>query len=112
DGDDGRPLGADVNLILSAGFGSGNGLPTFLTDFHLGWQFGNASTEEDASTFGGDGPDISFTNVRMKLGDFLNNLVGPALHTIDRLIEPLKPVLNILTSPIPVLSQLAGHPIT
>ncbi len=48
----------------------------------------------------------------MNIGEFISGFVGDSLAKIDEVIEPFRPVLNVLQEPIPVISELAGEDIT
>ena len=42
----------------------------------------------------------------------VKKLLGPAFDEIAKFIDPFMPVIDVLTAPIPVLSDLAGEPFT
>src|SRR5262249_6419268 len=45
---------------------------------------------------------------RMDLGKFLSKFAGPILSQVRSALEPVKPIIDLLTAPIPVISDLAG----
>ncbi|MCX8155585.1 MAG: hypothetical protein N3J91_03895 [Verrucomicrobiae bacterium] len=95
---------ADVNLDLVASFGGNTAFPRVLADFHLGWR---ADTNQGAQD-----PEIEFTNIRLDLGTFLSDFLGPILKEIRRVTEPIQPIIDIVTARLPVLSDLAGRKLT
>jgi len=95
---------ADVNLNLIASFGGNTAFPRVLADFHLGWTF-------DTNQGAGD-PQIAFTNIRLDLGTFISDFLGPILKEIRKVTEPVQPIIDIVTARLPVISDLAGQTIT
>ncbi len=106
---------AHVALQLTAGiFSSGTtsfdlaaAMPRIGTEFHLDWDF-SPSTDD----FDGSAPSVSFDDVELYLGDFLSNILGNVLGEIDSVTAPLQPIIDILDTPLPVISQLAGRDFT
>ena len=104
-------LAADVNLHLLVDIKDGNGnaadFPSIQTDFHLGWSF----------TAGFNGvstgkPTVDFDKVQLDLGAFISNFVAPIVNDVKQVLDPIKPIVDILTTPLPVISDLAGHSVT
>jgi len=104
---------ADVDLDFVVGFGNAN-FPSFKTQFSLDWDLFNADTSDAAGEFGGvfNVPEVSFTNFRINPGQVIQRFAGPVLDTINGIIEPLRPVLDVITAPLPLISDLAGSPVT
>lgn len=99
-------LGAEahVNLELIASFGGNAAFPRVLANFHLDWLF-------DTDSGAGD-PEIAITDIYLDLGSFLSDFLGPILEKIQEVTGPLQPIIDIVTFAIPILSDLAGEPIT
>ncbi len=95
---------ANVNLALAASFGGNTAFPRVLAEFHLDWHWDLIN--------GADDPEIAFTNIKLDLGTFISDFLGPILKEIRKITEPLGPIIEIVTTPIPVISDLAGEPIT
>src|SRR5262249_7887180 len=57
-------------------------------------------------------PNVSYDNVSIQLGELFRGTIGPVLANINKTIAPVKPVLDALTSPIPVISDLMGQPVS
>ena len=90
---------ADAYLQLTggiAGVPAAQAFPTISTTIHLQW---------DNSA--GGGPHVSFGDVSLNLGQFINNVLGPILGTIQSVTSPIKPVIDALTQSLPVLSDIS-----
>ena len=105
---------ADVNLNGSLKLGSGAGFPSVTTVFHYEQIFAQAtinSTSGFSADFGG-APRIMLENVSLDLGEFISEFITPILGQIKVITEPIEPIVNILTTPIPIISDFAPAPIT
>ncbi len=90
---------ADAYLQLTggiAGVPAAQAFPTISTTIHLQW---------DNSA--GGGPHVSFGDVSLNLGQFINNVLGPVLGSIQSVTSPIKPVIDALTQSLPVLSDIS-----
>jgi Ca2+-binding RTX toxin-like protein len=54
---------------------------------------------------------VEFRNVGLDLGSFISDFIQPVLGEIQKVTGPIQPVIDILTAPLPVLSDL-GPPTT
>jgi hypothetical protein len=96
---------ADVNLTLVVSFDSdvaNANFPKLLADLNLGWSF--SSDDPDLS---GGKPSVAFNNVRLDIGSFLTSFVAPIIEKIDTVLKPIRPVIQVLTRRLPVLSDIA-----
>jgi Ca2+-binding RTX toxin-like protein/Leucine-rich repeat (LRR) protein len=96
---------ANVNLSLMATFGGSSVFPSVSADFALAWAFTNADTAAATGSFG-DKPSIKFKNIRLNAGEFFSNFARPILGKVQEVLKPIQPVIDILTAPLPVLSDL------
>ena len=96
---------ANVNLHLVGGFGAGSSFPTISTDFGLNWAFSNTPTDAPDASFGSK-PTVSFTNVKLNAGEFFSRFAKPILDNVQKVLGPIQPVIDILTAPLPVLSDI------
>jgi hypothetical protein len=63
-------------------------------------------------SFIGDGLQrVAFEDIRLDLGTFIDRVFGPVLDEVQRFTRPLQPIIDVLLTPIPVLSDL-GPPVT
>jgi hypothetical protein len=98
-------LDADVRLELTARTGPGTQFPSIRTDFEFGWGHETGGTNNGVRALG-------FNNVRINPGEFISDTVGPILEKIQKVLAPLQKVADVLTKPLPVVSDLAGQDIT
>ena len=54
---------------------------------------------------------VQFNVVSLNLGQFLSDVVAPYMDNIQMITGPMQPIVNVLTTPIPVISDLAGRSI-
>ncbi|MEZ6098533.1 MAG: S8 family serine peptidase [Pirellulaceae bacterium] len=80
---------------LSSTFATGM-LPSLLADFQAAWSLGN-----DTPTSAG------FHNIRMDLGQLFNGFSGPIFDVVETVLDPIKPLLEVLDTRIPVLSDFS-----
>ena len=96
-------LDANVHLGLNVTFGGNLEFPNFSTEFVLQWNLNGTSPDASA------GPQkLEFDNVALELGSFVTRLLGPIIHDVKSVLDPVKPVLDFLTTRIPVLSDIPG----
>jgi len=92
--------------------------PKITADFVLEWAIGDRDAGEFVS-FGALGDSIQsglkiveFRNVGMDMGTFISNYVLPIVKEVQKITEPIQPLIDVLTTPIPVISDLSGRPTT
>ena len=98
-----------MHLKMVASLGGSSYFPSLGAELHLYWNTGDLLHSTD---FANLIPKIEFTDIGLNAGEFINNMVGGVLGKLNDLISPLKPVIDIFTTPIPVISDLAGHDVT
>ncbi|NDV61616.1 LEPR-XLL domain-containing protein [Puniceicoccales bacterium CK1056] len=108
---------AEVNLFLRLQFNEDllpeavtALLPAVEARFVLDWETGDIFA--DNFSLGGSLKLLAFKEVTFDLGSFLNDFLGPVLGKIQEITGPLQPIIDVVTFPIPVISQLAGQPVT
>src|SRR5437899_12750571 len=89
-----------VNLDLIASFGGNVMFPSLRADFHLDWSFSTATG------LSGSRPNVAFNNIRLDLATFLSDFLNPIVSQVQKIVPPIKPAPDILTAPLPVLSDL------
>ncbi|MAE63770.1 MAG: hypothetical protein CMJ18_05815, partial [Phycisphaeraceae bacterium] len=98
-----------VDLELSAGIGVDDNLPRIEVDFWLNWEIIGDDFMD------GDAPDVRFIDLRLDIGQFLKDGILPIAQKINDAIAPLRPVLDALSAPVPLISQISelitGDPI-
>ena len=97
----------DVDLDLVASFGGSAKFPRLRSGLSLDWVFANASTATGLDSFGGS-PTLKYNSVQLGLGSFLRDFLSPIVGEVQKALRPVQPVLDVLTAPLPVISDLAG----
>ena len=96
------------------------GFPSVDTDFLLDWP-NILGTTKQAASFNHkpqniDDLVIAFNDVRLDPGSFLRQFLYPIVKEIQKVTSPLKPVIDTVQAPLPVLSDLSelvgGPPIS
>ncbi|MCX7893546.1 MAG: PA14 domain-containing protein, partial [Burkholderiales bacterium] len=115
---------AVVDLALSLSLnsdlvpGATTVFPKVVAGFYLDWGFGDRDTDTlvPLSGIGNAVKDglhtVEFRNVGIDLGTYISDFLAPVVKEIQKITEPLQPLIDVLTAPIPVISDLAGQPIT
>jgi len=99
--------GATVRLDILTGADNPE-LPRIRARMSVDWFFSGQDLEDQI----GNMPTVVFSDVALNVGDFLIDYVGPILKKIRDLIEPIKPIIDVLSYRIPVISDVAGRPLT
>ena len=92
----------DINIGMTLGFDEtlvDIGFPQINTTFHLVWNaaFGQPFGALDTADFGA---------ITLDLGKFVSQTLKPILNKIQKVIDPIMPLIDFLQSEIPVLSSL------
>ncbi|OWV08321.1 calcium-binding protein [Fibrobacter sp. UWH3] len=92
----------DIKVDMTLGFNNDKidiGFPTIGTVFHLTWEavFGKPFGELTLAEFSG---------ITLDLGKFAKQTLQPILSKIQKVIDPIMPLIDFLQSEIPVLSSL------
>jgi Ca2+-binding RTX toxin-like protein len=87
---------ANLNLHLAATIDGNTNLPSISTDLYFTWSPNPTASNPDA---------LGFRNVTYSMGGFIDDIIGE----IDSVLKPVMPLIDLLSAPLPVLSQLAGH---
>lgn len=98
---------AGLNIHLVTSLGGSAVLPRILADFNLAWGF----SPGDPDMTGG-APTFGFTNVYLDLGSFISDFARPILTKIKSVLDPVHPIYEQLTAPLPVLSDLIGRDVS
>jgi Ca2+-binding RTX toxin-like protein len=99
---------AQVNLLFRAGIGDLSGadigFPAVLGTFSATWSY-----DADSKPVQGAGSDgIAFEDIYLDGGAFMSKYLQPIAQQIKSVTSPLKPVIDTLQTPIPVVSDLAA----
>ncbi|MGK7957965.1 MAG: DUF4347 domain-containing protein, partial [Crocosphaera sp.] len=107
---------AEANLKAELGINESQALPKISTDFYFLQEFGLgtnvAANPTNGSSNFGNSPIMEFREVTIDLGSFLGGVVDPILSQIQEYTEPIQPIINVLKTPIPIISELQGNQLT
>jgi Ca2+-binding RTX toxin-like protein len=107
----------DATMTGNANFGlrlasvaGGAALPQVGTDLGVQWSFALpaiVNPGDNNADFGGvQRPIVTLSNNTITLDSFFDSLGGPALGTIYNVTRPVQPIIDVLTTDIPVLKEL------
>lgn len=108
-------LDAHVTLDITTSVGADDAFPSITTLFDLDWNilsFGgdlNDRAQLANSRGAGNSLSIEFKDVTVDLGEFLTNIAQPIVDQINRVLTPVRPLFDVLTDPLPVISGLMGR---
>ena len=97
---------ASMHLDLLASLAGEAKFPSVGAQLHLYWTFSD-STDYDLAA-----PAVVFSDIRLNLGEFLSGMLGDTFSEINDIIDPVRPILDTITAPIPVISDLFGHDVS
>ncbi|MEM9589065.1 MAG: hypothetical protein AAGA03_17420, partial [Planctomycetota bacterium] len=89
---------ANVDLGIVAGT-TFVALPELHGDIVLAWTF-------DGSNLAGSVERLAIENIELDLGSFVSGFAGDILGRVQSVLEPIQPIVDILTEPIPVANDL------
>jgi Ca2+-binding RTX toxin-like protein len=107
---DGIKDAATLHLVTTAV----KGLPSLTTDLIVDWSL-VAGTEVESLKGDAVTPGthlIAFQGMSLDAKSVAQSLLGPVFDTIEDIIQPFMPLVDTLTYPIPILSDVAGKPFT
>lgn len=96
---------AELNLDFAVSFAGDAKFPRLIGEFDLDWEW----------TLGGDGAgdlEFGFHNIQIDIGSFISEFIQPILNEIKKVTEPFQPLIDVITAPIPILSDIFGEPVT
>lgn len=96
---------AQVHLDIIVSFDGSAVVPRLLGEFDLVWTWSIGNPDGSLEEFG-------FRNWSLDLGSFISDFLKPILEKIQIVTKPLDPLIEVLTAPLPVLSDLAGRDYT
>jgi len=97
--------GAEVNLEFIVSFAGDARFPRLLGEFDLDWMWEAGGDSNGDLEFG-------FHNIQIDIGSFISEFIQPILEEIKKVTEPIQPLIDAVTAPIPILSELKGEPFT
>jgi|GEM_PF-857396 len=96
--------GATIGLSAEATLGENTVLPSLLFDFD--GQFNALSLNDQNQFVIGAAPSLAFNNISVDTGSLISNFAGPIFSRIDAVLEPFRPVLDLLNTDLSVVREL------
>jgi virginiamycin B lyase len=96
---------AQINLGISL---VQNDVPHISSDFFLDWPLSGATVSNGAFVGGIGPPTVEFKHVGVDLGTFFSNAVGPIARDALAALGPIRAVVDMLDTWVPVISNLPG----
>ena len=94
---------ASFDASLMASLGSA-GFPSMRTNLEVEWDFELGQ--------GVSAPKVGFSDLELNLGEFFGGFAADVFAEVDKVIEPVRPIVDILTTPVPVISDLGETEVT
>lgn len=94
---------ADVNLDLAASLPGDTVTPRLLAQLNVDWAFDGSDPEADLF---GDKPTVAINDLSLDLGSFFTSFVTPLVEDVQSVLRPVEPILDVLETEIPLLTQL------
>ncbi len=92
--------GAAVNLDLDVSFAGDSRFPSMGAQFAMLWEF-----SAGLDGLSGDVPSIAFNNVVLDAGQFVSDFSESILREVQKVTDPLQPIVDFLTEPLPILED-------
>ncbi|HXV74786.1 MAG TPA: hypothetical protein VD788_00590, partial [Candidatus Polarisedimenticolaceae bacterium] len=111
-------LGLELKLNSDLVPGSGKVFPKIVGDFYLEFAIGDRGAgelvgfDEIGNAFEEGLKVVEFRDIGLDLGSFISDFLGPIVEEVQKFTEPFQPVIDVVTAPIPVVSDLAGRDIS
>ncbi|WP_405339384.1 hypothetical protein [Fibrobacter sp.] len=99
--------GVNLDATLTMGLNTGSsisiGFPTIIANFKMEWEakFGDLV---------GSLNKLGFEEIKLDIGSFGANVLEPMLGKIQKVVEPLQPLIDFLKMDVPVLDKLPLKP--
>jgi Ca2+-binding RTX toxin-like protein len=101
-------LQASVSLHYQVTVLATTALPGIRADFHLDWGWASGQSPDDTGAPDDDNAlQVGFKDIRLNPGSIFQSVLGPIFEKINALYGPIKPVLDTISAPLPVLSDLS-----
>lgn len=95
---------AALDLHLLASFGGSNSFPSLQSDLFIDWDY---NLGDDVQL-----PVVEFKDIELDLGQFFSGFAGTVLDEVNNILEPVRPIIDFLSQPVPIVSDLAGGSIS
>ena len=86
-------VGITVGIVTDVNGSDAPRFPNIEGDFEFVWDNGEIKV-------------LGFNDFKLDMGSFIGGVLGPIVSKIQKVVEPLKPLIDFLTTPFPVLDDL------
>jgi Ca2+-binding RTX toxin-like protein len=90
---------SNLNLEMSLTLGGDAYLPSISADLEFDWLAETGGKQNGIQK-------LAFSNIEFNAGQFLDKVLGPIVHRIKEILEPIQPLIDFLQSEVPVLNKL------
>ena len=97
--------GAVLDLDIATSVSGTASFPSFSFNLFSNLPLFNYSNEADADSAGGEF-DIQFNDITLDLGEFISDLIKPVIGSINDVLDPFRPVIDVLGSELKFLSTI------
>lgn len=96
---------ATLDLDVTTSVSGTASFPSFSFNLFSNLPLFNYSNEAEADSMGGQF-DIEFNDITLDLGGFITDLVKPVISSINAVLEPFQPVIDVLNSELKLFSTI------
>jgi len=96
---------AALDLDVTTSVGGNASFPSFSFNLNSDLPLFNYGNDDEANGVGG-GFDLNFDDITLDLGEFVTDLLSPVVSTINDIIEPFTPIIDVLTTEVELLSKI------
>ncbi len=107
---------AVLNLSLTLSIGDDANIPKLTATLNVDWR--TDSMKPPANPFAQDEeqqrdlvPEVGVNNIRLDMGSFLTKFIKPIATKVDGALEPLDPLIDVIQTRLPIISDIAGRDI-
>ena len=90
---------SNLNLMMNLTLGGDAYLPSISTDLEFDWLAETGGKQNGIQK-------LALNQITFDAGSFLKNVLGPIVHRIKEILEPVQPLIDFLQSDVPVLNKL------
>ena len=96
---------AVLDLDISTTVSGNAAFPSFSFNLFSNLPLFNYSNEAEADSAGGEF-DLAFNDITLDLGGFVTDLLGPVITSINDVIDPFRPIIEVLTTEVELLRRI------
>ena len=86
-------FGFDFEKDATGRYVERSNFPSLTSDFVVDWDLAAPTA-----------PHVSFDHLKLNFGQLINEFLDPIIHPIQQVLVPLKPLIDFISTPLPLLS--------